>query len=113
MPRDPFIREKFTRECSAARKLVAEYYRRFPKDCYQTEVESWRDLQAANSSLRWSGCGSRPVFDEPMAQLVTLRDAGTYIAKLPRTDHDAPEWQASMEALILVAEKDGLLQFRS
>jgi hypothetical protein len=51
MPRDPFIREKFTRECSAARKLVAEYYRRFPKDCYQTEVESWRDLQAANSSL--------------------------------------------------------------
>jgi hypothetical protein len=48
-----------------------------------------------------------------MAQLVTLRDAGTYIAKLPRTDHDAPEWQASMEALILVAEKDGLLQFRS
>ena len=48
MPRDPFIREKFTRERSAARKLVAEYYRRFPKDLYQTAVESWRDLQSDN-----------------------------------------------------------------
>jgi hypothetical protein len=27
VPRDPFIREKFTRERSAARRLVAEYYR--------------------------------------------------------------------------------------
>jgi hypothetical protein len=36
------------RERSAARKLVAEYYRRYPKDLYQTEVERWRDLQSAN-----------------------------------------------------------------
>jgi hypothetical protein len=25
-----------------------EYFRRFPKDRYQTEVESWRNLQSAN-----------------------------------------------------------------
>jgi hypothetical protein len=42
---DPFIREKFTRERSAARKLVAEYFRRFPKNRYQTEVESWPSLR--------------------------------------------------------------------
>ena len=48
MPRDPFIREKFTRERSAARQLAVEYFRRFPKDRYQTEVESWRNLQSAN-----------------------------------------------------------------
>jgi hypothetical protein len=48
MPRDPFIREKFTRERSVARKLATEYFRRFPKDRYQTEVESWRNLQSAN-----------------------------------------------------------------
>jgi hypothetical protein len=48
MPKDPFIREKFTRERSAARKLATEYFRRFPKDRYQTEVESWRNLQSAN-----------------------------------------------------------------
>jgi hypothetical protein len=45
---DPFMREKFTRERSAARKLAKEYLERFPKDRYQTEVESWRHLQSAN-----------------------------------------------------------------
>jgi hypothetical protein len=48
MPKDPFIREKFTKERSAARKLATEYFERFPKDKYQTEVESWRHLQSAN-----------------------------------------------------------------
>jgi hypothetical protein len=48
MPQDPFIREKFTRERTAAQKLAREYFQRFPKDRYQTEVESWRLLQSAN-----------------------------------------------------------------
>jgi hypothetical protein len=47
-------------------------------------------------------------FDAPIPlpkgrQLVTLKDAGTYITKLPKAEHTAPEWQAAMEALILVA----------
>lgn len=50
-------------------------------------------------------------FEEPIVvdgrELVTLRDAGEYIAALPKKDHDAPEWQAAMEALILVAEGGG------
>ena len=48
VPRDPFIREKFTQEHTAARKLANEYFERYPKDRYQTEVESWRNLQSAN-----------------------------------------------------------------
>jgi hypothetical protein len=48
MPQDPFIRMKFTRIRPAARKLAAEYFERYPKDRYQTEVESWRDLQSDN-----------------------------------------------------------------
>jgi len=44
---DPFIREKFTRERSA-RKLARESFERYPKDRYQTEVESWLNLQSAN-----------------------------------------------------------------
>jgi hypothetical protein len=48
-------------------------------------------------------------FDDPIPlprgrQLVTLQDAGTFITKLPKVEHDAPEWQAAMEALLLVAE---------
>jgi hypothetical protein len=33
--------------------------------------------------------------------LVTLKDAGNYMTKLPKAEHEAPEWQAAMEALIL------------
>jgi hypothetical protein len=54
---------------------------------------------------------SRP-FDDPIAlpdgrELVTLKDAGNYITKLPKAKHEAPEWQAAMQALILVATKGG------
>ena len=40
-------------------------------------------------------------------RLFTLRDAASYITKLPEAEHSAPEWQAAMEALILVAETGG------
>jgi hypothetical protein len=51
-------------------------------------------------------------FDEPIplpdgGELVTLEDAGTYITKLPKAEHEAPEWQAAMQALILVATSGG------
>ena len=35
------------------------------------------------------------------------RMPGTYITKLPKTEHEAAEWQAAMEALILVATRGG------
>jgi len=44
-------------------------------------------------------------------KLVTLRDAALYVNKLPKAEHDAEEWQAAMEALILVAEHDGPTMF--
>jgi hypothetical protein len=43
--------------------------------------------------------------------LTTLRDAALYITKLPKAEHDADEWQAAMEALILVAELGGPTMF--
>ena len=55
MPPDPFVREKFTRERTAAKKLAAEYFERFPIERYQTEVESWRHLQSQNIefTMKW------------------------------------------------------------
>jgi hypothetical protein len=55
-------------------------------------------------------------FDDPIPlpsgrQLVTLKDAGTYITKLPKAEHEAAEWQAAMEALILVATIGGPTMF--
>jgi hypothetical protein len=46
MPQDQFIREKFTKLRQAAKKLAVEYFERYPKDRYQTEIESWRHLQS-------------------------------------------------------------------
>ena len=48
MPDDPFVREKFTKERSAARKAIREYFKRYPNDRFQTELESWRHLQSQN-----------------------------------------------------------------
>ena len=43
--------------------------------------------------------------------LVTLEDAGSYITKLPKAEHEAPEWQAAMKALMLVAMLGGPTMF--
>jgi hypothetical protein len=37
-------------------------------------------------------------------KLVTLRDAANYIVKLPKTEQQAPEWQAAAEVLMLIGE---------
>ncbi|MCS3895818.1 hypothetical protein M2171_004951 [Bradyrhizobium japonicum USDA 38] len=59
--------------------------------------------------------GWRRPFEDPIRvgdrALVTLLDAGEYIATLPKKEHAAPEWQAAMEALILVAEGGGPTMF--
>ena len=60
--------------------------------------------------------GWKREFDEPIPlpsgrSLVTLKDTGTYITKLPKSDHATPEWQAAMESLILVAEQGGPTMF--
>ena len=53
-------------------------------------------------------------FEDPIdlprgQQLTTLREAADYIMKLPKAEHDAPEWQAAIEALVLAAEGRGPL----
>jgi hypothetical protein len=55
-------------------------------------------------------------FDDPIPlprgrQLVTLEDAGNYITKLPKAEHETAEWQAAMEALILVTTSGGPTMF--
>src|SRR5258707_15173559 len=56
--------------------------------------------------------GWKRPFDEPIPlprgrQLVTLKDAANYIQKLPKAEQMLEEWQAAVEALLLVVELDG------
>jgi hypothetical protein len=51
-------------------------------------------------------------FDDPIPlprgrQLVTLKDAANHIQKLPKAEQDLEEWQAAVEALLLVVELNG------
>jgi hypothetical protein len=55
-------------------------------------------------------------FDDPIPlpcgrRLVTLEDAGNYITKLPKAEHETQEWLAAMEASILVATSGGPTMF--
>lgn len=64
-------------------------------------------LSTVSKRLPWSAAFDEPIPLPKGRKLVTLQDAGAYITRLPKAEHDAPEWQAAMEALILVAEHDG------
>jgi hypothetical protein len=48
-----------------------------------------------------------PIIVPDREPLVTLCDAAEYIAELPKAEHNADEWQAAMQELLLVAEDDG------
>jgi len=52
--------------------------------------------------------GWKRPFDDPIPlpggrKLVTLEDAGNYITKPPKAEHEAPESQTAMDVLMLVA----------
>jgi hypothetical protein len=69
-----------------------------------------------NSAYPVADRGWKRRFDDPIPlprgrQLVTLEDAGKYITTLPKAEHNAQEWQAAMEALILVATLGGPTMF--
>ena len=56
--------------------------------------------------------GWKRQFDDPIPltrgrQFVTLKDAANYIQKLPKAEQDFEEWQAAVEALLLVVELNG------
>ncbi len=55
-------------------------------------------------------------FDDPIplpdgGQLVTLRDAGTYIARLPKAVHDSARWQLAISDLIRAATEEPAWRF--
>ncbi len=56
--------------------------------------------------------GWQRTFDDPILlpdgrKLITLHNAATFSTKLPEREHDAPEWQAAIEALMLVVDLGG------
>jgi hypothetical protein len=62
------------------------------------------DPRNASFLISWSRKFGDPILLPDGRKLVTLRDAATYITKLPKKEADSDEWQAAIEALMLVAK---------
>jgi hypothetical protein len=57
--------------------------------------------------LSWKRRFGDPIVLPDGRKLVTLLDAATYATKLPKKEAATAEWQAAIEALMLVAELGG------
>jgi hypothetical protein len=74
-----------------------------------------RELKFPSSSGECVVSWDRP-FDQPVPlpsgpAARTLRDAGNYIRKLPKSEHDTPEWRLAVQMLIDAAEDRGPMLF--
>jgi hypothetical protein len=94
------------------RQLKRPDVQRFPDDTRRATLTKPAGMRHVKSRVR-TICGKNPIgwkrpFDDPIElpggrRLVTLEDAGNYITELPKAEHNAPEWQTAMRALMLVA----------
>ena len=88
------------------------------------EPGCWRNAVAPAFWACWitgstlAAWASAAAFTAPMATWrasvslgITKCDAALFITKLPKAEHDAEEWRAAMQALLLVAEHDGPTMF--
>lgn len=59
----------------------------------------------------WGRPFEEPIEVDGREPLRTLREAGEYIAGLPKAQQQLPHWLAATEALMLVAERGGPTMF--
>lgn len=61
--------------------------------------------------MSWSAELIPPIPLPNGGKLSTLHDARVFVLKLPKTAADTSEWQTAIEALLLVGEGDGPVDF--
>jgi hypothetical protein len=61
--------------------------------------------------MSWDSQFPNPIPVPGRRPLVTLRDAGRYVASLRKPTHDETPWQTAMECLMLAADKGGPIEF--
>ncbi len=59
--------------------------------------------------MSWDSLLPTPIPVPGAKPLMTLRDAGVLVQKLPKAEAMSAKWQAAIEALMLAAEKRGPL----
>ena len=59
----------------------------------------------------WKRCFDEPITLPDGRQMRTLHDAAEHIKKLPKGEHDRPEWRLAVQMLIDAAENRGPMLF--
>jgi hypothetical protein len=59
--------------------------------------------------MPWSARFDAPIPLPDGGEIVTLREAGDFIMKLPRREHDQEHWQVATRVLIEAAEQGGIV----
>ena len=59
--------------------------------------------------MPWSRSFEDPIILPNGREMLTLLDAGNYIASLPRKEAEGDHWQAAIDALIMAAQDRGPL----
>jgi hypothetical protein len=77
-------------------------------------AEPLRNMMHANAEPKDEHAPRSRAFDDPIplpggGELVTLREAAEYIARLPKAEHDLPHWQLAMRLLIAAATRGGIV----
>ncbi|MDB5611144.1 MAG: hypothetical protein JWP25_8044 [Bradyrhizobium sp.] len=57
--------------------------------------------------MLWDRQFAEPIELPTGKKLTTLREAANYIKKLPKAEHDSPDWQLAIQTLIEAAEGRG------
>jgi hypothetical protein len=63
------------------------------------------------SKTGWYVHFREPILTPKGALLITLRDAGDYITRLPKAEHDTKAWQTAMHCLLQAADSGGPTDF--
>jgi hypothetical protein len=71
----------------------------------------WCEVAYVELLVSWDQRFSEPIAVPKGKSLATLRDAGTYISKLPKTEHEATEWQTAVQCLMQAADKAAPVEF--
>jgi len=61
--------------------------------------------------VSWDQRFSEPIVVPEGRTLTTLRDAGTYISRLPKAEHEATEWQTAVQCLMQAADNAAPIEF--
>lgn len=61
--------------------------------------------------MAWDQLFSEPIPLPEGGRLDSLQDAGAYITRLPKAEHDVPRWQTAMHVLLQAADHGGPLEF--